>query len=1311
MSHVSRSSKRSNGTHSSSLSDLFKFTRTLESGAFSVLYAMTKGNTFPKLATILSIMIEYIIFVSFGFKLAFVWGGDTGYWLKTILSPFSHPSNLFHYYGFTVLFWVVISLMCLGFLNMIYVGYRFHQGRIASILYIRTLRWFVSTSVNLLYIPILSLFLISLNCSRDDKGDLVVTRFMRFDEDIACWNIQNAPIAVVSILFIVIFSIISFVSNLTYYEYDTNNRTRYAKPHARFDVSIMIVKTIFTFTFEFARESPYALSIVYIIGISWLVFGTIYFLPYNNQRINQIKAGLYTSILWIALMSLITTIVNNQHSAATSYVVIVGFIPAFLPGFFGSRFYYRFLGHQLDTFLSINSARVGRSRTKSDALKTSSDNNGAVVSPAARVTWAETQLGSKGELTFPFLERFFTMPTTVEIMARRLLSDSNTPESIERANALFHCGLQYYPRSPLLWMAYTNFLMSVRKDRHVGYAALEKLRGLAPALDVRFFIYQRDREREQMMDSDLRGPDAGKIHDFIAYMEFKKLYTGARRSHVACLEYIRRFWRHLVHDTVDLNRLSSLSSKIASAERKASEQYERLVSLNPSSVRVLRDYSHFLEEVVRDSDMAFRLAKRADKIEERMSKSLSSEMHLEGSRPINSDDKDGVELGKMGSDSKSRDDTSEHSKSSSGRTSNRYERFQQSNSIRKLSWLTFITSLILIAFLITGLVYMRDQAMAQKFSFQGVVSLGEASAESVDIATNLERLRGMVFRRQYLTPNFEILVNDTHRRLNVLSNIHRAIYWGEDEPQSFVGDTFAELKRQAGIKLYDIGDEVFTYGEFNKTRAVDWTMPLLYDLYDMPSVELTTLIAPFHGNSPYSNDTGNGTSPFTTMKYNMWKAANLYIQSARAVLSYQETQYYDTDSDPIYQFAVINGPRNISSGFLDIQVAYIETVKGWADYIVNVAAGLWAGVFLIFVLLAVFLFRPVVSTISRETIRTLILFSMAPRDLVLSLSSKKYKLNVALESSSDRDLYDEDEVEGNANDVGTDDDKAPLIQESATTAPEPCTSAWTINVDDVGHRRHINKRSLRSVLRRLHLSYILALFVLWAIFTMSVGVSIVEVYNDYDSGPDLAKSAQRYAEAHSINFYVYQLINNHLPESTVEIQTYVDIMQDTHQSITYIPETRKLMMDDAGCLMIDQSLCRLPNDTYYQDSMMGLDWVIDKYIKTVISIAYASVEDQSYDDPEVEWFMSMADYELHDGNARATFEFFELWQSNQSYSINIIIVAYAVGLVAVCIAYFALFRSFITRLRIQHTHTLAMLRLAPKEIQMMEISDKIIDED
>lgn len=78
--------------------------------------------------------------------------------------------------------------------------------------------------------------------------------------------------------------------------------------------------------------------------------------------------------------------------------------------------------------------------------------------------------------------------------------------------------------------------------------ALEKLRKMSPPIDIKFFIYRHDKDREQRTEA---GTGAGG--NFVDFMEFKKLQQAARRYHTMALSCIRKFWKCLLEPVCPLS--------------------------------------------------------------------------------------------------------------------------------------------------------------------------------------------------------------------------------------------------------------------------------------------------------------------------------------------------------------------------------------------------------------------------------------------------------------------------------------------------------------------------------------------------------------------------------------------------------------------------------------------------------------------------------------------------------------------------------------------------------------------------------------
>ncbi|KAN0004097.1 hypothetical protein ACTFIZ_010260 [Dictyostelium cf. discoideum] len=1454
-----KSSSKSSSSDSSSKSLILGFTKSMEKGSFGVLYAMIKGNTFPKILTILSILIEFCQLSSFGFKHQYLWGGSAGYYLKKIMSPINHPSSLVGYTGFTIFYWIVIGLLLLGFLNIWYVGYQFYRGKIANIWVIRTLRWFVSLAIAVLFIPITSLLLIGLDC---DYSSSTLRSFS--NEQIDCYKGQNLPVALVSIILMITFSLVGFTSSATYYEFDTNIKSRFAKPHSRFDILVLFGKLLLSILNSLVDSYAWITSIAYFIVIIVIVAGSIIILPYNNQRLNQLKSGFYMTVFWISFMTLVTVGVNDETSAVTCYFAVVGVFGAFPVGYFLNRYYYKWLcrktkGIKLPTSESADFVNEKKKDENETQLQTPTAN---------KVRWGKQlpSIGSKKQILFPFFKNKFVFSFFVEIMARKLLRDGGggggstgkddsisnySAESIERTNNLYQCGLQYFPNSDLLWMAYCNFLFTVRKDRHIGYAALEKLRRMNPSFDVRFFIYQRDKEREQLMDSDLRGPDSnyGKIQDFVSYMEFKKLYNNAKRYHVKCLTYIKRFWAHLLHETVDLHRLSDLSGRIANYENIANQSYERLLALNPNSVRVLRDYSQFLEEVVKDKDSSLKLQKKAEAVEEIMSKTQTTDFEtndiknledsetevdiemkriggrsgiirnssgsIRGSNGIRSSgsihhEKTKSESSKSKDNDSDGDDDSSNASSSKGRR-NKYRQYQQSNAINKLSWLMIVTTACCIVYLIVILFVFRDMETRHISSYSSILSILGAAKESADLGINFNEMQSIALSTDLTNTQIEDQINSLRlknkRKITIMKNIHNAVYWGEKNPVSFTGDNMQSLKKNHSISVYDIGSIVFPFDQYNRSSDII-SDTRLESIYNEPSVNMSIYI-----QSSTDTSSNNTTDNFIVVKqsYTAWKAGNSFIESAMIVNDFSIEQFKNSSTDSDFNFIVLNSGSSIPNTYISIQTAYIESLASNIRNSLNIMIYVWLGIFGFLALIGLSLFRPVVRKITREKIRTLIIFSLAPKDVVVKLSTKKIKM-VSLDTGSERENLFDSNTDGDNNDLldaednnsnnskkeskrntGSENltvsaqqsDRRPLIDstgllsstttlnssingDSAVSILKPTLSNRSIdknkkqqrnNVENISDeddnnevpqvkyqdkrekeeekkiqslinnkkygwdgtsKRNLNKKSLKSVLNRLHLSYAIGIFILFGIISMGLWVSYSVVYDNSFSGNTLGKSAIRSLQSRIINHYVSELFDTDNPdtESSQSMIDTIDQFQINHQSVPYFDEVRPLMEgsssngDVRGCWMLNVDQCLTPNQQpYYNDVSLGLDRVVDLYTKKVLKIIYTKENERSKKSDEYQWLQTVSPIIMTFGLDTATFTYFLYYLSAQEWSTMVLTSILAVSCVLLIIIYLILFRPFLKFLRVQHIHTLALLRLAPEDIRYMEISDKIIDED
>jgi PAS domain S-box-containing protein len=179
-------------------------------------------------------------------------------------------------------------------------------------------------------------------------------------------------------------------------------------------------------------------------------------------------------------------------------------------------------------------------------------------------------------------------------------------------------------------MVYANYCFGFLNNPKLGTVYLDRTRHLNPAFDIRFYLYKKDSEIQQQIQSESLG---GEALNLVSYIEFQRNFKLARKFHTKAAQSIRAFWSSLLHEDMDINLLTQAFKRIDMAESKAQEHYNALLVKYPNSVRILRSYAQFQEEVLSNPVAADQLYMRADALEDKRdtSKDTSDQTSESGS--------------------------------------------------------------------------------------------------------------------------------------------------------------------------------------------------------------------------------------------------------------------------------------------------------------------------------------------------------------------------------------------------------------------------------------------------------------------------------------------------------------------------------------------------------------------------------------------------------------------------------------------------------------------------------------------------------
>lgn len=755
---------------------------------FGFSYALVKDKHLGYPFFVTFILLELVQMSFFCFRDSFHWGGLN----------FSNDFNnsVIGYSNFKILFWIVVSIIGFFYCSICYLLYLFHKGALKSSIVLRYTRWMIRIFVKMLYLPILYVLFVVLACDYSTS----VPSLLLFPSQ-PCWSSSGAFISPVAIVFIFLFSGFFFATGLFLNECDPNVLSALPRIQNRFEYLTIATKFVFAAVLTLLMDTPQAfVAISFIIAIVNFS-GSLIMLPYYDRKLNIMRSGELAGVLWINLWMVISYIVNDSSSLVTLLLAFCGLPVAIVAGGFAAHRRIKYLSNPalIDGFVSSNEEmQTVKAKDKKQSKK--------------KVKWEKP---STNKLLQNKIYSRLVFPWDVEIAARFVLTGVASPSIVEKAKEVFQAGLIRFPDSHTVLQAYANFLFTIVGDWQLGYVVLEKLRKMGPFVDIQFFIFRYDREREKRIIS---GSD--NIGDFVDFMEFKRLQSDARKQHMNSLTSVRKFWNYLLQPRVDVFELSELTNKIAMAEKRAMEQYTKLLSNHSKNVRVLRDYARFLDEVVLDESAAAEVRRKADKYEKRETESLTASHRSVNEHPkdeINSEASKSMENSEM----ESLDEKSVSSRSSGIRSGISNKNLDKHRNLKKLGYIMIVTVLLSLALSFVQIGVLDTQLKSYRSSIRFQNTAAAPGINSAKVATRIADAAYIaqveLAARNFTSPAYDAVLSEARGTLYTGLNCLKSIMWGDSHIVDFTTLRMATLmERHMGFKqTKNISSHVMTYEEFD----------------------------------------------------------------------------------------------------------------------------------------------------------------------------------------------------------------------------------------------------------------------------------------------------------------------------------------------------------------------------------------------------------------------------------------------------------------------------------------------------------------
>ncbi|KAI8917505.1 hypothetical protein DFJ77DRAFT_308397 [Powellomyces hirtus] len=618
----------------------------VEKAVFRLLNAMTKGSEPPPAVSILLQTLEDAQLLSFCIDAVPYFPHALHY----VLHPFTWTESDYNsFYGF---FWCCLGALTLNIALMIFVGVQFQKGSFRWMWPLVLLRWLSVLLTTVLFEPLVSIFVMAINCSHDEAGNFVVAAF----PEVTCTgaHIPAIILGCIGVLLIVPFGLLI---NYVFVECEPNSRDPHAKAHGYMELLYMLLKIILVVLEQVSKSRDSKIALLIMLPI--LITSYARYQPYINQYMNSIRIGNLLSAFFWAIGSLVCQAYDPGNSPVPltilalciplahaigkglvllSHNLIVGRVIGNL------KRKMEYDGRDIEGGKGVDALLGTLSRRRSSIIQSVVlDSTGDVTRSDYAASLAEARHNLPRRLdALAAVGRFkevaankkarptpvFRCPEEVEISCRFLRDSVVDSAALEIMRALFNEGVEQYPKHAGLALSYAYHIATYDTDPSSATYYVEAAEANNPPLDVRFRIFMEKREHEQATHAeDL----ARSSFNVASYVEFQSLQNQAISSHLNSLMALKAFWQNLLSDQVNDNTIASYMSVMHTSQAKASNFYKRLNARYPNSKQLIRLYAKYAFTVQNNQELGAQLLSQADDIEFREQRTARNKIDVEGS--------------------------------------------------------------------------------------------------------------------------------------------------------------------------------------------------------------------------------------------------------------------------------------------------------------------------------------------------------------------------------------------------------------------------------------------------------------------------------------------------------------------------------------------------------------------------------------------------------------------------------------------------------------------------------------------------------
>ena len=582
-------------------SKLEKIMNDIKNATFSVLFVLLKEEEdINLLFFIFPTIFDFLQILQFVFheKVIHLWNAS---------QVFSQVFNFFAFFDFAQYFGKVISwplylatfyffifLILFIIIDIVYVSISFKRKKFTAIWPLIILRNFVNIAVTFLFLFITEVLLSMIECTHDkERGGY----FHNIFNDYQCFKGIHIFHTVVAVLFNIIFSTISLIVVLNYFESRISAKTRLARSNSRAEVWFVLNKITLQILFSFF-DSDWVFVIMVFIGGLFLAYYYIYDDPFYDSFIANFYKIISSVYLWSCCVLLILKFIQYQNFSG-GFILWISGMP--------------FILLAAISFSKNSMKTISKSHVKFESGQDLVDH----------IQYILRLVEKSGSSKQSYLYLIGYMQKHKEICNETdcpLKNVKNKGDLIsfnmslialyQTINRLFEQGIKKFKKSIPLRISYAFFLLERMQNKKRALQELRYAESLKPNFDKEFLIFRYKKIIEDSLNDNTRMDDEDEGVDIVGLIAFETHLKMCIHFIKKSTEYHKEFWNELLKERANLANLNTIGNNINFTVRNSKDNWNKLIKINGNIPAVLKLYSKYLNYVLNEKENGKELMKQ-----------------------------------------------------------------------------------------------------------------------------------------------------------------------------------------------------------------------------------------------------------------------------------------------------------------------------------------------------------------------------------------------------------------------------------------------------------------------------------------------------------------------------------------------------------------------------------------------------------------------------------------------------------------------------------------------------------------------------